>query len=1247
MHRIASQPGNNKDEQFELIEQPTAPILFLTSASTDISSLSQTLKKNSDIFNRNIIRALLINDIYHPAQIDHYLSTTAKTSQIIIVRLLGGKSHWSYGLEQIQSWQKTSANRNIIIISGVKENENELHEISSISKEIVKHLSVLFRYGGIDNFKSALNILLNILNEKEIIISNFKLKNSTDIIKWKWVNNNSYKVGVIMYNSLYKSNDFDLANEIYNLLIRNNLNPRIIFVSNLRDKKIQEDILLTYKKENLKSIVTTTSFSSIDLKEESSEKQLWDVFNIPIFQLLISTSSKSNWQKSQLGLNPTDLSLQVVMPEMDGRITTRPSGFKEIDNSINDLYSPIMSLKPYREMIIWVIEYIKNWIELQFLEANKKKITIILANYPIKNSRIANGVGLDTPESLLNILNWLKDNGYNLGNGLLPEDSNGLMNVILKNRTNDPESYHNSPLDYISLAKYENWWVKQSSKSKELIKEKWDIPSKAIDLEKDGFAIHGIIFGNISILIQPSRGYEDNSLKSLHSPDLPPPHRYLAQYLWIKNEFKSNAIIHLGKHGSVEWLPGKGIGLSESCFPHITLPALPNIYPFIVNDPGEGSQAKRRTQAVIIDHLTPPLGRSELYGDLIKIESLIDEYYESKILKSDRSSILENKLINLIDKQEFTFLKLKSNGKQDIDTLIDNIDSYICEIKDNQIRTGLHIFGKIPSQDKLIELIIAIARPPQISHRGLIQEIAYILNFKLDPWSEDETGEPSNYDTKLFIKLTGKKPRKVCNIIDYLELQAYILIKHLLSKETNVRFELDPMLEFNKSLIYLLSTDTNNVINNIKDKIVYNIQRSTILERDNLLKSLRGERVSSGPSGAPTRGRLEVLPTGKNFYSVDIRSLPTEASWDLGKKSSQIIIDNFKLENGIDLTHLALSIWATSTMRNGGEDISQILSFMGVKPVWDYSTRCVIDLEVIPLSILDRPRIDVLVRISGLFRDSFPQLVELLHLAQQKLSYMNEPINLNPYLKSRLENKDNSRIYGSCPGAYGAGLQELISNSNWENKKDLVDSYLNYSKWSYKGSENPIDKIDHLKDILNNIQVVLHNQDNKEHDILDSDDYYQFHGGLTAAVEKLSGKMPSVIIADHSRSSRPRINKLEKELDKVVRSRLLNPRWIEGIKKHGYKGAFEIGASIDYLFGYDATTNMVPNWCYKDILKTYLDIKENRDFLIKNNPWVMRDISERLLEAASRKMWSNPSENDIDKLKYFVNYSESIIENSV
>ncbi len=1245
MHRINTVPGIGENLEFSLVEQPSADILFLSSAQSDITTLANSLNNPSLKNLEGRIRALPLQAISHQSQIDHYLSTTAKKSRLIIVRLLGSRSHWSYGLEQLCAWQKKEKGRNIFILSATFEQEIELNHLSSIDLKIINSFSSLLREGGTENFSILLEYVQEMIcNDKEEINIDLAAKILEDPLRWDWKNDPGYKVGIIGYKSLYQSGNIELFKELNSRLRKLGICPRVLFVSGLREYAVQKGIISLFKKEELRVLITATSFSSLNSGDNLDKASLWKDLNIPVLQVLTSTKSYKDWNSSTYGLNSQDLTLQIALPEIDGRITTKPCGFREVIDNNHHLSTTITSLQPFSEGLEWIANHTKAWLKLQTTEPKHKRISLILANYPISNARIANGVGLDTPESTLSILNWLREYGCDLGSELLPETGTELMKTLLRYRTNNPETNHLKPLTYLCMNEYLELWSNLPIEAQEKVKLKWGDPTEAIDQEDNGFAINGIMFGNVVILIQPNRGYNPDDLLDIHSPILPPPHRYIAQYLWVKHIFKSNLIVHVGKHGSSEWLPGKSVGLSPICFPSLILSDIPHIYPFIVNDPGEGSQAKRRGNAVILDHLTPPLGRANLYGEYLRLENLLDEYYETKELSSERTNELELKLRNCFDK-----LKLTSNLYQDNTDFIETInsaESYLCELKNRQIRTGLHVLGRNPPPSQLLELLLSIIRCPTSEHKGFTQKIAELMGFRIDPWS-DNTDELLNTDDRLTaLKNNINSTETVGDLIDWIECQALLLLNKLLDIQDQESLESISTSSLNCQLItWAENSEADIYLNYIKNDVWQRLLKSSISEKKSFISMVKGDRIEPGPSGAPSRGRVHVLPTGRNFYSVDLRSLPTETAWDIGRRSAELLLDMYLQENGVHLTKIALSVWGTSTMRNGGEDISQLLALTGIQPVWDGPTRRLLDLEVIPLSVLGRPRVDVLLRISGFFRDAFPQLIDLVNKAQAMASKLDEPNELNPLSASYRKYGHQGRIYGSSPCAYGTGIQELIQSGNWNKRNDLADTFISWSQWRYdKSCSEPIADKKGLEERLKNIEVVLHNQDNREHDILDSDDYYQFQGGIAASVEKLSKTKPKVIFGDLSKAEKPTFCDLSKEIEKVVRSRMLNPKWIDGIKSHGYKGAFEMSASIDYLFGYDATTGMVPDRCYDLIMEEWLVNDSLIDFLKDRNPWALRDICERLLEAHNRDLWNTAESEMIELLKKYVLEAEYQIE---
>jgi cobaltochelatase CobN len=818
-----------------------------------------------------------------------------------------------------------------------------------------------------------------------------------------------------------------------------------------------------------------------------------------------------------------------------------------------------------------------------------------------------------------------------------------LIQQLLAGRSNDPESGHRPPLDHLPLAKYQAWYNQLPLQGRQTLEAVWGLPDQDSALEiplggTAGFPIRGLRWQHVTVLIQPERGYDRDPALSYHSPDLPPTHAYLAQYLWLREVFGAHAVVHVGKHGNLEWLPGKGLGLSDSCFPEWALGPLPHIYPFIVNDPGEGSQAKRRSQAVILDHLTPPLGRAGLHGQLQQLEVLLDEYWEASQLGSERVGPLRQTLARQLEA-----LQLPLGSADALDARIDAADGYLCELKEAQIRLGLHTYGTLPEPERLAELLLCLARCPLAGQPGLTQALASDLDLHFDPWADaDATPLGSDDQRRLQAAFGGDRPRLVGDGVALLEERALALVRQELIGQ-------EPGLNQARSGPALAEA-----LSHLRQVLLPRLLACDTQEREAFLRGLAGERIAAGPSGAPTRGRPDLLPTGRNFYSVDLRGLPTEAAWDLGRRSAELLLELHLQEQGEHLQTLALSVWGTATMRNGGEDIAQVLALLGVRPVWDGPTRRMVDLELIPLSLLGRPRVDVTLRISGLFRDAFPQLVAWVNRATALVAALDEPEAQNPLAAACRRDGHSARVYGSAPGAYGAGLQGLIDSGHWEERSDLGEAFLNWSSWRYDGqagSPGPLGieaRADRagLEQRLRAVQVVLHNQDNREHDLLDSDDYYQFQGGLSAAVERVSGRRPALWFGDHSRSSRPQLHRLEREFDKVLRSRVLNPRWIQAMRQHGYKGGFEMAASLDYLFAYDASTDRVPDWGYGAICDQWLGDPEVLAFLEQSNPWALRDMAERLLEAHNRNLWEGAQKNQLERLRQLVLESEARIEGS-
>jgi cobaltochelatase CobN len=1267
MHRLAAIPGELAEaDGGAFVEQPPAAVLLLTSADTDLLTLDALLEIEPELLGAEL-RGLNLAALAHPAVIDHYLSSTVATAQLVVVRLLGGRGHWSYGLERLRGWAAAGEGRQLLVLAGTAEEEQTLAALGTGAPELAIALGRCLRVGGAGNGRLLLQTLGALLRgERPPLPEPLPLD---DPCRHDWRQEDGARVGVVAYRALLQAGDVGWLEVTLEALRARGLCPRALWVSGLRDGAVQRGVADLLERERVEAVLCCTSFASVQFEEAGLGAPLWERLGVPVLQLLCSSQPRQRWLASSIGLPPTDLTLQVALPELDGRITTRIGAFKECREASARLASGLQRLEPDRERLDWISALTANWIALARSPAHQRRVALVLANYPTRNSRLANGVGLDTPASAAAMVRWLQAAGYDLGQAgadgggvpgaELPGDGEALIQALLAGRSNDPESSHRPALDHLPLADYRQWYQQLPLEGRRRLEAVWGAPEADAGLEPQtasgggaaGFPIPGLRFGNVVLLIQPARGYDRDPSLSYHAPDLPPTHAYLAVYLWLRQQFGAQAVVHVGKHGNLEWLPGKGLGLSDQCCPEWALGPLPHLYPFIVNDPGEGSQAKRRSQAVILDHLTPPLGRAGLHGELQQLETLLDEYWEASQLGSTERAValgrtLEQRLAELE-------LPLAAGGSATdaearLEARLDAADGYLCELKEAQIRLGLHTYGQLPEPPRLAELLLCLARAPQAGLPGLTQALARDRGLALDPWADPEEAPLAERDRRQLAPA-----RKVGDGVALLEAQALAHCQHLLQLAGTGTMA-------GQGAIDAPAGDcSRRVLDHVRDVLVPRLLACAEAEQEAFLAGLAGRRIAAGPSGAPTRGRPDLLPTGRNFYSVDLRGLPTETAWDLGRRSAELLLELHLQEQGEHLRTLALSVWGTSTMRNGGEDIAQALALLGVRPLWDGPTRRLVDLEAIPLALLGRPRVDVTVRISGLFRDAFPQLVGWMNRATALVAALEEAEADNPLAAAARREGHSARVYGSAPGAYGAGLQGLIDSGQWERRADLGEAFLNWSSWRY-GESRPQGGADDssaapgaieasadrsgLEQRLATVQVVLHNQDNREHDLLDSDDYYQFQGGLSAAAETLQGRAPALWFGDHSRHARPRLHRVEKEFDKVLRSRLLNPRWIEAMRGHGYKGGFEMAASLDYLFAYDASTGRIPDWGYGALCDQWLGNGEVRAFLEHSNPWALRDMAERLLEAHHRGLWQGAQVPQLEQLRQLVLDSEGLIE---
>ena len=1208
MHLLAAAAGS-VDEGQEPVDlgQSPADIVFISAADTELAALATA---RSEMAQPPELRLASMMHLQHPMSVDLHIDACASEAKLVVARVLGGASYWKYGFEQYAA-RLADAGVAFAALPGDDKPDPDLRLFSTISDQDYDALWAYLVEGGPKN-------AVNFLSYCQYMIAQASAPQAAEPllragVYWPgdgisdlsaaqahWTQDAPI-VPVIFYRALVQGAGLNPINRMVKALRLAGLNPLPIFVASLKDPISVATLDQLFQAAPPAVILNCTSFAVGNPHGDSSPKNpLTGVSarQAPVLQVVLAASTEASWEEGLNGLSARDIAMNVALPEVDGRILSRAISFKGEAFFDEATECPIATYKARGDRVTFVAALAANWASLRRTAPAQRQVALILANYPNKDGRLANGVGLDTPASAVHALALLQQAGYGVKNA--PETSAELMEQIMAGPTNwltDRATRTGGVL--LPIADYMAHYQTLPYELRAQLEERWGAPESDpfFDPKDGGFKLSILRFGKVTLGLQPARGYNIDPVETYHSPDLIPPHNYLAFYFWIRHHQKAQATVHMGKHGNLEWLPGKALALSDSCLPEAILGPMPHVYPFIVNDPGEGTQAKRRAQAVIIDHLTPPLTRAETYGPLRDLEALVDEYYEAAGIDPRRIEHLRREILTLtaasgLDKD------IGFEGHETGD--LAKLDAYLCELKEAQIRDGLHIFGQTPEGVQLRDLTIALARIPRGSGQGadasLLRAMAGDLALGFDPLDCDLAAPWSGDKPAPLSDITAERWRSTGDTVERLELLAQALIDG--TRDAPGR-------------------QSAQVMAHIRQNISPNVAACGPMEAQGLLTALDGKFVPPAPSGAPTRGRLDVLPTGRNFYSVDSRAVPTPTAWALGWKSANLLIDKHLQDHGDWPRALLLTAWGTANMRTGGDDIAQCLALMGVKPKWDSANRRVTGFEVIPASTLGRPRVDVTLRISGFFRDAFPGLIDLVDSAARAVLALDEPEDVNP-AKS---NGAGARVYGSKPGAYGAGLQALIDERIWDSQADFGKAYLEWGSYAYgKGRQGARDRSG-FETRLGQVDAIVQNQDNREHDLLDSDDYYQFEGGAAAAVQSLQGQARPIYHNDHSRPERPLIRSLDDEMARVIRSRVLNPKWIDGVKRHGYKGAFEIAATVDYMFAFAATTGAVKSHHFDAIEAAFLEDDDTRDFIAEANAPALREIAQRLQEAIDRDLW--------------------------
>ncbi|MEM6486781.1 MAG: cobaltochelatase subunit CobN [Pseudomonadota bacterium] len=1032
---------------------------------------------------------------------------------------------------------------------------------------------------------------------------------------------------LVFYRALLQGAGLDPVDRLAEALTAEGMDVLAIFVTSLKDPVAAATLDRLFAADPPAVVLNATGFAAGQPGAGPHVPTPLDRPGCPVLQIVFSGGDEAAWANGLHGLGPRDIAMNVALPEVDGRVLARAVSFKGEIRHDSACECPIMGYRARRDRVAFAAALAAGWARLARTPPRARRVALVLANYPTRDGRLANGVGLDTPESAAVILDALGQAGYAVADP--PADGAALMARLTAGPTNalDGREARSGGIAW-PLAAYRAAFATLPTAVQQAITDRWGAPEDDPFVADGAFRLALHDHGGALVGIQPARGYNIDPETSYHSPDLPPPHGYLAFYLYLRAGWGAHAIVHLGKHGTLEWLPGKALALSETCYPEAVLGPVPHLYPFIVNDPGEGTQAKRRAAAVILDHLTPPLTRAETYGPLADLETLLDEYYEAAVVDRRRRDYLRGEILALVASEKLD-LDADVTPHLDPDEAFQRLDNYLCQIKESQIRDGLHVFGVSPQGRLERDLAIALARSPRGDGRDANQSLIRALARDLDI-------DPDGLDGDLGTVHVGARPaalravsdapwRIVGDTLDRLELLAQRMLDGTAPAP---------------------GAQSAAVLAQVRSHILPSLRRCGPAELAALLDGLDGRFVAPGPSGAPTRGRPDVLPTGRNFYSVDTRAVPTPAAWALGWASAEALVQRHLQDQGDWPRAIALTAWGTACMRTGGDDIAQALALMGARPTWDAASRRVTGFEVLPLDVLARPRVDVTLRVSGFFRDAFPAQIDLVDSAARAVMALDEPADQNPAAAQFRAERDRLaaegtaepgreagyRVFGAKPGAYGAGLQALIDERLWERRGDLAETWLDWGGYAYGSGAAGAPARPALARRLSATDAVVQNQDNREHDLLDSDDYYQFEGGMAATVEALTGRAPAVYHNDHSRPERPVIRTLAEEMGRVVRARVVNPKWIAGCRRHGYKGAFEMAATVDYLFAFAATTDAVADHHFDLVHAAYLEDEEVRAFLADANPAALREIAERLAEAIERGLWQPRSNSARDLL---------------
>jgi cobaltochelatase CobN len=1223
-------------------------IAFLTTADTEILAAAHAVRTLPEGFG-----SVRCANPYGVEDVDALLDDLVADARVVVVRLLGGRRAWWEGVAALR--RRCAADGiALLLLAGEADPDAELAELSLAPAGTLAQAFEYLRHGGVENTANLFRFLADtLLLAGHGFAAPEPLPELGEYVPEGARPHDAARptVGIAFYRSHHATGNTVFVDALADAIQKAGANALCVWAYSLRPDVAGRVPVLDLLANRVDALVTTMLASGGSTAADADGGWNADALaalDVPVIQAVCATTSRAAWAASDSGLTPLDAAMQVAIPEFDGRIVGPPVSFKEPLDGASPVGVPVLHYAPDAERCARLAELAVGHARLRRLEPSEARLAIVLSSFPTKHARIGNAVGLDTPASAIALLDALADAGYRVEHDFA--DGDALIHALIAAGGHDQEFLTDEQLAVaharLPVVDYEAWFATLPPSLGDAVCATWGPPPGEWYVHDGAFVIAGLRLGGVFVAIQPPRGFGENPVAIYHDPQLPPAHHYLAAYRWLRSGFGADAIVHLGKHGTLEWLPGRSLGLGPDCAPDAALGGTPLFYPFVVDDPGEGVQAKRRAHAVVIDHLVPPMMRAETYDELAQLEQVLDEYARCEALDPPKLPALASRIWTLLhDAELHRDLGIEGDAPpEDFGALIEHVDGYLCEIKDLQVRDGLHVLGRVPEGDQFDGLLAALLRLGAGDRvPGLRRAVGAAFGLDEPALLADAGALVVDPPVGLLARFPGPD-RSGADLVDRLQDAQAALIAAFAGAGYDAAAA-------DRVCREVLGHEDAGVVAALRfagEQVVPRL-RATTDELTNLLGGLRGRHVPAGPSGAPTRGRIDVLPTGRNFYSVDPKALPSELAYDVGARLADALLRRHVEEDGAHPETVGIVVWGTAAMRTHGDDAGEILSLLGVRPVWHRETRRVVGLDPIPLEELGRPRIDVAVRISGFFRDAFPGLVTLLDDAVTLVASLDEPVDRNFVRKHALADRDRlvaelgedrawrratTRIFGAKPGAYGAGLVALLETGSWRDDADLAEVYEVWGGHAYGRGLDGVEARAAMREHFARVDVAVKNVDTREHDVLDSSDFFAEHGGMVAFVRHLrGGAAPRAVIGDSADPDRVHARTLAEESRRVFRSRVANPRWIASMIRHGYKGAFELSATVDYLFGYDATTGVVEDWMYESLSERYVLDDEVAGFMRRSNPWALRAIAERLLEAADRGLWEAPRPATLDALR--------------